>query len=144
MALTVRDIKEPDVQVLPNGQEHGLLKVYSNSVPDNEFKRFKEKDRPAMQSLHKDEGRMVKVMYMNRKDPDKKWEKPYCRWDGDPVLQYKFLHNQTYLVPYGLIKETKEYKGKKRSGLLDPKTNKELMADTDEQCEHYFVSAEAI
>lgn len=144
MSLTIRDIREPSPQVMANGEEHGLIKVTANSVPDNEFKRFKEKDRPTMQSLYKDDSRMVTVTYVNRISRDKRYERPYCRWDGDPVLQYRFIPEQTYTVPYGLVKEVNEFKLKKRSDLLDPNTGKTALIDSDTESEHKFISAAAI
>jgi hypothetical protein len=144
MVKTLRDINEPRPQYPTSGEEHGLLKVLPNSVPENDFKRFKESDRAAMKKLRDEESRMVTVKYINTVSQLERLERPYCRWDGDPIFQYKFIPNHTYTVPKGLVDEVNGKKIMKRTGLIDPNTKKELMADTYAPLEHMFISAAEI
>lgn len=136
--MSLQHIKEPNPQRTPKGMEHGLVKVVSNSVPDNEFKRFKEKDRPAMQKLKADQCKMKKAVYINTKGKKDPFERPYCNWDGDPILSYKFLPEHEYEVPQGLIDEVNALKTHKRSGLLGP-NEMPLLNDEVEPSEHRFI-----
>src|SRR5260221_3604630 len=137
--MSLSNIKEPSPQTLPSGEEHGLMKVVGNSVPDSEGKRFKEKDRVAMSSLRKDQSKMVKCEYINKKGDTERLELTYCLWDGDPLLSYKFVPNQEYEIPKGLVDMGNNKKTMKRSGPLD-KNSKPLLVDTQEGTEHRFVA----
>ena len=137
---TLSSIREPNPQVTPSGEEHGLIKVVANSVPNSVGKRFKEKDRVAMQKMRDEESRMVKVQYINTKGSQERLERPYMRWDGDPVLTYRFIPEHEYEVPKGLVDEVNGKKIQKRSDLLDPKTGKPMLMDKLESSEHRFVA----
>ena len=136
--MSLSNIKEANPQVLPSGEEHGLLKVVGNSVPDSEGKRFKEKDRAPMASLRKEQSKMVKCQYINKKGNSERLEMTYCLWDGDPLLTYKFVPDQEYEIPKGLVEMVNNKKTMKRSGLLDAK-GKALMTDVAEGTEHRFI-----
>jgi hypothetical protein len=139
--MSLQHIKEPVTQRTLSGIEHGLMKVVANSVPDNEFKRFKEKDRPAMQKLKADQCKMKKVIYINTKGRKDPYERPYCKWDGDPILSYKFLPEHEYEVPQGLIDEVNALRVNKRSGLLDA-FERPILKDEVEPSEHRFISSQ--
>ena len=138
MTVMLSSIKEATPLKTASGEEHGLMKVVSNSVPDSEGKRFKEKDRASMKKLRDEESKMVKAVYINTKGSKYPYEMSYCNWDGDPILSYKFLPDQEYEIPKGLADKVNSKKIQKRSGLLD-KGGKELMSDTQELGEHRFV-----
>lgn len=137
--MSLQHIKEPTPQRTASGEEHGLVKVLANSVPFNEYKRFKEKDRPSMEKLHKDQSKMVKVMYINKKSNTERKEMVYNLWDGDPLLGYKFIPDHEYDVPLGLIHMVNKKKKQKRTGLVD-KNNKALMQDIEESGDEMFVA----
>lgn len=139
-AFSLTSIKEPNPMTTASGEQHGLMKIYSNSVPDNEFKRFKEKDRAEMKKRREDDGKMVKAIYINTKDPSRRLQMPYNQWDGDPILCYKFIPDQEYEVPKGLVKLVNSKKEHKRSGILDPKTNQPALIDQEVPGEHRFVA----
>lgn len=134
------EIREPMPQVTSTGREHGLINVRSNAVNDSDGKRFKEKDREAMKKKRAYESEMVKVRYVNTKGKSDGFPKPYCRWDGDPILTYLFLPNHEYEIPRGLANEVNEHKEYQRSGLLDATGKKELLKDVTVQGEHLFVA----
>lgn len=137
--MSLAHIREADPKTLPSGEQHGLLKVVGNSVPDSEGKRFKEKDRPQMAALRKDQSKMVKCQYINKKGDAERLDMTFCLWDGDPLLTYKFVPDQEYEIPKGLVDQVNNKKVMKRSGLLD-KNNKPLMVDSQEGTEHRFIA----
>lgn len=137
--MSLAHIKEPNPQRTASGEEHGLLKVLANSVPFNEYKRFKEKDRPQMEKLHKEQSKMQKCMYINKKGKNERREMTYNLWDGDPLLAYKFIPDQEYDVPMGLINLVNKVKKQKRSGLVNPHTNQALMKDEMESGDDQFI-----
>ncbi len=141
VAFSLSNIKEPAPMVTPSGEKHGLMKVISNSVPDNEFKRFKEKDRSEMRKKKEDDGKMVKALYLNTKDASRRLEMSYNQWDGDPILSYRFIPDHEYEVPKGLVNIVNSKKEQKRSGILDPKTNQPALVDQAVPGEHRFVAA---
>ena len=104
-----------------SGEEHGLSNVVGNSVQDDGMKRFSEKDRPKMESLKKEECRIVKARYMNHRGPNERLEKPYCRWAGEPIQMWRFIPGQVYDVPKGLVDEVNDPNKvlKQRSEILD-------------------------
>lgn len=135
---SLAQIREPNPQVTSQGEQHGLLKVVANSVPNSEGKRFKEKDRTGQAKVREDQSKMVKAVYINKRGNHERLEMNYCLWDGDPILGYKFIPEQEYEVPKGLIDQVNNKKVTKRSGLLD-KNGKELMQDVSEGLEHRFI-----
>lgn len=132
-------IREAAPEFTSSGEKHGLIGVVANSVPNSEGKRFKEPHKVSMQKLRDEESRMVKVQYINTKGPEQRLERPYMRWDGDPILSYKFIPEQIYEIPKGLVDEINNKRNPKRSGLIDPKTKEPIMMDKMEHSEHRFV-----
>ena len=137
-AFTLSSIKAPNPMFTKSGEEHGLVKVLPNSVPDSGMKRFKESDRPHMEKLRKEESKMVTVTYINTKGKNERLPMNYCRWDGDPLLAYHFIPEHDYEVPKGLVNQVNAKKNPKRSGLMDV-NGKELLTDEMEMSEHRFV-----
>lgn len=138
MTLTIANIREPAPMKTLSGEEHGLIKVLGNSVPDNDFKRFKEKDRPAMKKQKEEDGKMVKAIYINIKGSDQRLPMTYNKWDGDPLLAYKFIPDQEYEVPKGLVEQVNAKKINKRSGIVGLNGQPMLM-DQLVSSEHRFV-----
>lgn len=132
------NIREANPMTTMSGEQHGLMKVVGNSVVDSDFKRFKEKDRPKMESLRKEQSRMVKATYINTEGSHERLELTYCLWDGDPLLSYKFIPEQEYEIPKGLVDQVNNKKIQKRSDLLD-KSGKPLMKDEMATTVHRFV-----
>jgi len=97
-------------------------------------------DREAMKKQRTEDSKMVKVTYINTKGSKLPFELPYCMWDGDPILTYKFLPDNDYDIPKGLVDLVNKKRIRKQSGLLD-KSGKELMQDSMEPYEHRFVAA---
>src|SRR5271167_4700794 len=108
--------------VTERGEKHGLMNTVGNSVPDDDFKRFAEKDRESMKKLRAKEEEYVKARYLNSRGKNETCEKPYMRWAGQPITTWKFLHNHVYTVPKGLVDEVNKSPGlPKRSQVLDAK-----------------------
>lgn len=137
---TISSIKEPAPQYTASGEMHGLVKVISNSVPEGDMKRFKEKDREGMKKKRADESRLVKAICINTKDSTRRLPTVYCNWEGDPLLHYRFIPDHEYELPKGLVDQVNTQKKSQRSGLLDPKGNP-IMKDQTVPGEWRFVSA---
>ena len=110
-------------KVTTNGLEHGLINTIGNSVPDDGFKRFAEKDRPSMEKKKKEDEKIVKAQYLHKDGKNERLERPYANWAGQPITMWRFLHGETYDVPKGLVEDVNHpsKRTKKRSGLLDAK-----------------------
>jgi len=106
-----------------NNIEHGLLTTLINNVPES--KRFQNMD-PARKEIAekkmKRDNRLVKGRYINYRDRDRGYlYKPYCKYAGDPMLVFKFLHDHVYEVPQGLVDEVNDPRKRlpRRSEVLD-------------------------
>lgn len=88
-----------------SGLEHGLINTVSNSVPDTGFKRFDEKFRQSLEKMKKEDEKLVKVRYINSRGANERLERPYMRYEGQPITTWRFIHNHVYTVPKGLIDE---------------------------------------
>jgi hypothetical protein len=128
-------------KVTPDGREHGLVNEVANSVAFDDFAKFKEKDRENMRKQKKEDARLVKAQYLNKKGKGEMLERPYCRYAGDTIQSWKFIHGETYEVPIGLVNEVNNplYRPRKRAGLLNPKTGIALETDEYEEPMHRFV-----
>lgn len=93
----------------PSGLQHGLINTLPNSVKDSGFARFPEKDRPNLQKQKKEDARIVKARFLHAKgSPNgspERLERPYCRWEGEPITMWRFFHDEVYDVPKGLVDE---------------------------------------
>ena len=107
--------------VSKSGERHGIIKRVANSVPDDGFKRFAEKDRPAMEKLKKEQSRIVKARYINHKGPNERLDTPYCNWSGDPIDSWHCIPGEEYEVPMGLVEQVNDPSKRvpQRSGLID-------------------------
>lgn len=127
-------------KITKSGLEHGLMNTIGNSVPDDGFKRFAEKDRPKMEKQKKEDERLVEAQYLNKDGKDERLERPYMKWAGQPITIWRFLHGETYTVPKGLVDDVNDpnKRPKKRSGLLNDKGDP-LLVDIDGDPQHRFV-----
>jgi hypothetical protein len=131
--------------VTPEGLEHGLINTLGNSVPDDGFKRFAEKDRPKMEKQKKEDERIVEAQYLHKdgiKDNrPERLERPYMNWAGQPITMWRFLHGHVYKVPKGLVDDVNSphKRTKKRTGLIDSK-GQPLLSDQVSDPVHRFVA----
>lgn len=88
-----------------SGEEHGLMKVIANSCNEEPFKNMKPETKAKAEKIKKDESRLVKARYQNRRGIHERLEKPYCRWEGEPIQLWKFIPEEVYEVPKGLVDE---------------------------------------
>lgn len=128
-------------KVTSSGLEHGLINTVANSVADDGMKRFAEKDRPKMEKQKKEDERVVKAQYLHRDGGKERLEMPYAKWAGQAITSWRFLHNQEYDVPKGLVDQVNDpsKRKKKRSGLCDSKGQPLEMDEWDEPI-HRFVA----
>lgn len=131
-----------NLTMVENGLEHGLINTVGNSVPDDGFKRFSEKDRPTMERLKKHECEKIKARYLHRKGVGERLERPYARWSGEPITMWRFLHDHVYMVPRGLVEEVNGSPGlAQRSEVLDA-NGRPTAKDGAPIKDHQFVPAE--
>lgn len=124
------------------GNPHGLINVLPNSVRDKEFSQFKEKDRESMKKLKAKEEKLVKARYVHRKGGMEDLCKPYMHWAGDDIRMYRFVHNNVYEVPQGLIDEVNANPGlAKRSEIVDS-SGQPTIRDGMSEKDHSFYPAE--
>jgi hypothetical protein len=126
-------------KVEPNGETHGLINVLANSVPDNGFKRFSESFRPEMIKMKKEDSKIVEARYLNSRKGKEILQKPYMKYEGEPIQIWKFIHNHVYKLPQGLVNEVNDQMAlPKRSEILDSKGVATTMDDKGEKL-HEFV-----
>ncbi len=92
-------------QRAPSGLQHGLINTLPNSVKDDNFMKFAEKDRPALEKAKKEDAKVVKARFIHAKGDGERLERPYCRWAGQPITMWRFFHDNVYEVPMGLVNE---------------------------------------
>ena len=88
-----------------NGIEHGLLGTLVNQVPKKmRHQNIEPAKKAELEKKMKDDSEMVTVRYIHYKN--QKTGTRYVDWSagaGMPIFLYRFLHDQTYTVPKGLI-----------------------------------------
>ncbi len=128
-----------------SGEEHGMLHQLTNSVENTDFKHMKPDVKVKLEKEKKEDARIVKAEYFNKKGRHERLTKPYCRWAGEPIQIWKFIPGYTYDVPMGLIKEVNQMKKPVRSGLVTldgenvTKDGSPLDKDMSEDFEHRFI-----
>jgi len=71
----------------------------------------------------------VRVRYVNLKNQDTgKWEGAWYDHPGVPIHKFRFIHDNVYVVPYGLYKKINSMGAPLRSGLID-QNGKQLNVD---------------
>ena len=126
------------IRVTASGEEHGKINVLTNSVEFNDFKHCDGKVKEELKKEKKEDSRLVKVRYINHRGRHERLTKPYCRYAGDPIVTYKFLHGQEYDVPMGLINEVNAVRQIDRAG-KEMKDGSILETDRPADAEHQFI-----
>lgn len=133
------------VMATASGELHGLLDTLTNSVEDNDFKHMKPDVKAKLEKEKKEDSRLVKVEYFNKKGRHERLTKPYCRYAGEPIQLWKFIPGKVYEIPMGLIKEVNEKKNVIRSGLMEvdgsnfQRDGTPLDKDMQDDSEHRFI-----
>lgn len=136
------------VQYTQSGEAHGLVDVFTNSVPFDDFKSMKPATAEKCRKEREEDNKKVKVRYINKKGNHERLDKHYCRWAGDQIEKWHLIPNQIYEVPYGLVKEVNGMKQAQRSGLVsidgNPMKRDESPIERDqiEDGEHMLVPVE--
>jgi len=99
------------VQCLSTGEQHGLIGTLPNSVPFDDFKNMKTEHAEKMRKQKKEDSKVVKARYINRRGIHERLEKPYCKYAGDPIQLYKLVPEMVYSLPLGFINEVNESQG---------------------------------
>lgn len=130
-----------------SGEAHGLMDVLSNSVASDDNKSLKGEAKKIIESEKKEDSRIVRAEYMNRRGTHERLEMPYCKYAGDPIQMWKFIPGYVYDVPLGLVNQVNDKHKimKKREGLLSVDSNpvkkdgSPLEKDLDGEYLHKFV-----
>lgn len=136
------------LQATASGEMHGLINTLTNSVENNDFKHMKPSTKALLEKEKKEDARLVKVEYVNRKGKHERLTKPYCKYAGDPILMYHLIPGKVYELPIGFVKEVNEKKNVKRSGLLEVDGEKvtrdgsPLDRDMDGDWEHKLIKVD--
>ena len=132
----------------PTGEAHGLIGRLTNSVEFNDWKHMSPEIKAKVQKEMKEDGKVVKVRYINSRGNHERLTKPYCRYPGNPIEQYHLIPGYIYEVPMGFVKEVNAIKIPQRSGLVsldgkDLKTGGEPLDKDDFNCQplHQLVPA---
>jgi len=128
------------------GEQHGLINTLTNSVPFDDFKNMKPEKKKELESLKKEDARVVEAEYMNSRGRHERLTKPYCRYAGDPIQIWHFIPGRVYKVPLGLVKEVNDQNKRlpRRSGLVSidgddvQKDGRPLDKDQDGEWLHRF------
>ena len=121
-----------------SGRKHGLINILANSVkPDLESKITKKEEYTKRK---KRDLTLMKARYINYISEDEILEVPYLDYAGEPLTQWRFIHNQVYEVPRGLVNKinTAHTNAKKRSQILDL-DGVQLQQDKPAKMVHEFV-----
>lgn len=106
------------VMCTASGEQHGLINTLTNSVRFDDFKNMKPEIKAKCEKDKLEDNRIVKARYINHRGRHERLSKPYCRWAGDPILQYHLIPGHTYDLPLGFINEVNAVRLPKRSGLV--------------------------
>ena len=107
------------IQYTASGEAHGLINTLTNSVENNDFKHMKPDVKVKLEKEKKEDARLVKVEYLNKRGKHERLTKPYCRYAGDPILVYHLIPGRVYELPMGMVKEVNDVKMPVRSGLVE-------------------------
>lgn len=130
------------------GEQHGLINIIPNMVPDDGFKTMSPENRSSLEKAKKDDNKIVKAEYLNSRGQHERLMIAYCKYAGDPIRQYNFIPGYKYDVPLGLVKQVND-KARimpKRSGLTSvdgnplKKDESPIEGDTHGDWLHRFVA----
>jgi len=130
------------IQVTATGREHGLIKKIPNSVQGDGFKHMTPEAKEQALKKKKDDGKLIKARYLNKKGLTEYLKKYYCLGGGEPIQEWVFLHEQVYDVPQGLVQEVNAKKTMVRQGKCDENGENPAHKDSFEEFEHRFVPAD--
>ena len=100
------------------GEEHGLINTYPNACPNDDFKHAEPSIKESLKKLKKDDSKMVKARYINHEEGKQgRLQKPYCKYAGEPIQQFRLIHDYEYTLPLGFVNEVNSTRVPVREGL---------------------------
>jgi len=135
-------------QYTQSGEAHGLIDVLTNSCEFNDFKHMTPTTKAKLEKEKKEDSKLVKVEYINRKGGHERLDKHYCRYAGDRIEKWHLIPGRKYEVPMGMVKEVNELRTMQRSGLLEvdgvnvTKSGAPLPEDRENEWEHKLVKCD--
>lgn len=131
-----------------SGEQHGLVNTLTNSVEFNDFKHMAPNIKSQVEKQKKEDAKMGKYEYVNRKGRHERLDKPYCKYAGDPIHVYHLIPGYVYELPKGFVDEVNNMKKMKRSGLVSLDGNNvkndgsPLDKDVEDEWEHKLIRAD--
>lgn len=136
------------VMATASGEQHGLVNTLTNSVEFNDFKHMAPNIKSQVEKQKKEDAKMGKYEYVNRKGRHERLDKPYCKYAGDPIHVYHLIPGYVYELPKGFVDEVNNMKKMKRSGLVSLDGNNvkndgsPLDKDVEDEWEHKLIRAD--
>ncbi len=130
-----------------NGEMHGLINTMPNNVPFDDFKHMTPANKERCIKEKKENSRIVKYEYINRKGRHERLTKAFCLGAGEPIQQYNLIPGKLYELPVGFAKEVNSIKNLTRSGLVSldgenvKKDGSPIEKDSEAEWEHKLIPA---
>ncbi len=135
------------IQATATGEMHGLINTMPNNVPFDDYKFMTPTNKERCIKEKKENSRIVKYEYINRKGRHERLTKAFCLGAGEPIQQYNLIPGKLYDLPVGFAKEVNAIKNMTRSGLVSvdgeniKKDGAPLEADSEAEWEHKLIPA---
>lgn len=94
-----------------SGEEHGLINQLPNSIKTDNLDHMTPENKAQCEKKIKDASKMVRARYINRRNPNARFTKPYCAGGGKPIMIYKLISDHVYDLPKGFVEEMNAEKG---------------------------------
>lgn len=94
-----------------SGEEHGLINQMPNSVKTENLDHMTPEMKAECQKKMKDASKIVRARYINRRNPNARFTKPYCAGGGKPIQIWKLISDHVYDLPKGLVEELNAAQG---------------------------------
>lgn len=127
------------IQVTASGIEHGCIKQVANSVTGDGFTYMTPENKEKAIKKKKEEGKIIKARYLNKKGRGEWLTRPFCLGAGEPIQTWTFLHEHVYDVPKGLVDEVNSKMKLIPAGKCDENGDNPTSKDTYEEPDHRFV-----
>ena len=128
------------IQVLPNGEQHGLINRLANSVPFDDFKYMDGPTKLKAEKKRKDDAILIKAQYLNSRGKHERLTKPYCGGSGMPIEIWHFVPGKEYTVPKGLVEDVNKSRPIIRAGKCDENGDNPTTQDEYDEPLHRFVA----
>lgn len=104
--------------------KYGLVReIMSSSNGEKNLANMSDETKKKYMTLLKEDTKQVKARFVNSQPKGADHMMIYKKYACEPVQTWNFKHNETYIVPYGLVKHVNE-NCIKQHNTLDPRDGK--------------------